>query len=119
MGGDNFEKLISYIRTIEVKDKAKDDILKEYENLIFAKNKILKGKDFIEYLNSYKEIYETIILDKDVLKETVDDIEFRNLISIMTDYLPSTDWIPPVLYYYKKFKSRGLFQYRYLRTSIL
>lgn len=52
MGGDNFEKLISYIRTIEVKDKAKYDILKEYENLIFAKNKILKGKDFIEYLES-------------------------------------------------------------------
>ncbi|KOF56112.1 hypothetical protein AGR56_04100 [Clostridium sp. DMHC 10] len=32
LGTELFEKLISYIRTIEVKEKAKDDILKEYEN---------------------------------------------------------------------------------------
>ncbi len=111
LGAELFEKLISYIRTIEVKEKAKDDILKEYENLIFAKNKILKGKDFIEYLNEYKVIYEKLILDKDVLSGNPGDIEYRNLLNIMTDFLPSTDWISPILYYYKRFREENILEF--------
>lgn len=111
LGTELFEKLISYIRTIEVKEKAKDDILKEYENLIFAKNKILKGKDFIEYLNDYKIIYENLILDKDVLNGDQRDIEYKNLLNIMADFLPSTDWIPPVLYYYKRFREKNILEF--------
>ncbi|GEA30837.1 DUF262 domain-containing protein [Clostridium diolis] len=111
LGSELFEKLISYIRTIEVKEKAKDDILKEYENLIFSKNKILKGKDFIEYLNNYKAIYEKLLLDKDVLKGDSREIEYINLLNIMTDFLPSTDWIPPILYYYKRFKEEKILEF--------
>lgn len=111
LGSEQFEKLISYIRTIEVKEKAKDDILKEYENLIYGKNKILKGKDFIEYLKAYKNIYEDVILDKNILKGDGKEIEFKNLMNIMTEFLPSTDWIPPVLYYYKKFKEERIFDF--------
>lgn len=111
LGGDNFEKLISYIRTIEVKDKAKDDILKEYDNLIFAKNKILRGKDFIEYLDAYRKIYENTILDRNILEGKNQNIEFKNLIYLMKEYLPSTDWIPPVLYYYNKFRDEGFFEF--------
>lgn len=111
LGTELFEKLISYIRTIEVKEKAKDDILKEYENLIFGKNKILKGKDFIEYLNDYKVIYEKLILDKEILSGNLKEIEYINLLNIMTDFLPSTDWIPPVLYYYKCFKEDNILEF--------
>jgi uncharacterized protein with ParB-like and HNH nuclease domain len=111
LGTELFEKLISYIRTIEVKEKAKDDILKEYENLIFSKNKILKGKDFIEYLDNYKAIYEKLLLDKDVLKGDSRELEYTNLLNIMIDFLPSTDWIPPILCYYKRFKEHKIFEF--------
>ncbi|QAA34087.1 DUF262 domain-containing protein [Clostridium manihotivorum] len=111
LGTELFEKLISYIRTIEVKEKAKDDILKEYENLIFGKNRILKGKDFIEYLKDYKTIYEKLLLDKSILTGHLKEIEYKNLINIMTDFLPSTDWIPPFLYYYKRFKEDSIFDF--------
>lgn len=111
LGTELFEKLISYIRTIEVKEKAKDDILKEYENLIFAKNKILKGKDFIAYLNDYKSIYEKLILDKSIINGDANEIEYKNLLNIMVDFLPSTDWIPPALYYYKRFKEENILDF--------
>lgn len=111
LGTELFEKLISYIRTIEVKEKAKDDILKEYENLIFSKNKILKGKDFIEYLDNYKAIYEKLLLDKDVLKGDSRELEYTNLLNIMIDFLPSTDWIPPILCYYKRFKEDKILEF--------
>ncbi|WP_053241238.1 HNH endonuclease family protein [Clostridium sp. DMHC 10] len=71
----------------------------------------MKGKDFIEYLNDYKAIYEKLILDKDVLNGNSEDIEYKNLLNIMTDFLPSTDWIPPILYYYKRFKEENIFEF--------
>ena len=111
----NFEKLISFIRTIEIKEKAKDDILKEYNKLVFEKNKILRGKDFIEYLNEYKNIYQTLILDKDIYEKDdeykIISIPYKNLLNIMDDFLPSNDWIPPILYFYKRFGKQKMLNF--------
>jgi len=115
LGSNNFEKLISFIRTIEIKEKAKDDILKEYNKLIFEKNKILRGKDFIEYLSEYKDIYQTIILDKDIYQKDdeykINSISYINLLNIMDYFLPSNDWIPPILYFYRRFGKQNLLDF--------
>lgn len=113
LGVDEFESLISFIRTIEVKERAKEDILKEYEKLILGK-KVNKGTEFINYVKDYKDIYQQLILDKDVF-DCEDDkstaISYKNLLHIMIDYLPSNEWIPPLLYYYKRFRNIGLLDY--------
>ncbi len=110
LGADEFEDLISFIRTIEIKEKAKEDILKEFNNLIFDKGKIKRGIDFIDYVVQYRDIYQKLILDKDV-NLGVNTIAYKNLISIMIEFLPSNEWIPSLLYYYKKFGLDNLYEF--------
>jgi uncharacterized protein with ParB-like and HNH nuclease domain len=112
LGSDEFEKLIFYLRSILVKEKAKDDILTEYNNLIFDKNKLNKGKDFINYLYDYKKLYQRLFLDKSVFPNTdTRKTKFNNLIHIMNDYLPSGEWVSPLLYYFKKFNTDQLYEF--------
>lgn len=110
LGSDDFENLISFIRTLEIKEKSKGDLLKEFNNLIFEKGKINRGKEFIDYVLRYKNIYQKLILDKDIeLGENT--IAAKNLLNIMVDFLPSNEWIPSLLYYYKKFAKSSLYEF--------
>lgn len=110
LGADDFENLISYIRTILLKEKPKEDILKEFNNLVFAKGILCRGKEFIDYVVSYKFIYQKLIIETevDLGKNT---IAFKNLIHLLNDFFPSNEWIPPLLLYYKKFNSCKLFEF--------
>ncbi len=110
LGSDDFENLISFIRTIEIKEKPKEDLLKEFNNLIFGKGKLNKGKEFIDYILQYKNIYQKLIFDKD-LNLGQNTVAFNNLLNIMVDFLPSNEWIPSLLYYYKRFSIYGLYEF--------
>lgn len=110
LGADDFENLISFIRTIEVKEKPKEDLLKEFNNLVFAKEKIKRGKEFIDYVLLYKNIYQKLVLDKEI-DLGANTIAAKNLLNIMVDFLPSNEWIPSLLYYYKKFANCGLYEF--------
>lgn len=100
------------LRTIEIKEKAKEDILKEFEKLVFKRGKIQKGKEFVEYVKNYHKIYKDLILDKII---DIDDSEEKNslinLLTLMTDYLKGNDWIAPVLLYFKKFNSENILNF--------
>lgn len=106
---NEFEQLVSLVRTIEIKEKPKEDILSEF-NKLFANGSLVKGTQFIDYLKEYKEIYDKIILERDIdLKEQTE--EYRNLIYIMKNYLPFNEWISAVLMYYKKYKKENLYNF--------
>lgn len=110
-GRDEFDRLLSFLRTILVKEKARENILKEFEEKIYnAKPQLLsKGKGTMDLLKIYAEIYDQLI----VFNNTPSSIskEFKNLITIMKYGLPSTDWIPPLLVYNRKFKDNNLLQF--------
>lgn len=110
LGSNEFEKLISFIRNISIKDKAKEDILKEFNKLIFEKGKLKKGVEFIDYVFEYKNIYQKIILDNDIKLDNNEN-EFRNLIEILVDFFPSNEWIPAILYYYKRFNVENIYEF--------
>ncbi|KNZ69317.1 hypothetical protein Tfer_2114 [Thermincola ferriacetica] len=115
LGSEEFENLISFIRSIEVKEKAKEDVLKEFNKLIFGKDKIARGQEFIQYLKEYKEIYQRLVVDRDVFEKDAQHkkicIQYKNLIYIMKNFLPSNEWIPPLLYYYQKFDKEKLLDF--------
>ncbi len=95
---DEFDRFLSFIRTIIVKEKARVNLLDEYEKIY--KNKLLeKGKPTIEVLKKYQKHYEKII----ELSDFEIGNDFKNLITIMRYALPSTDWIPPLLLFYERF----------------
>ncbi|MHA1231527.1 MAG: DUF262 domain-containing protein [Candidatus Helarchaeota archaeon] len=105
-----FDRFLSYIRTILVKEKARKNLLAEFEENIYKKNLLRKGIDTIEFLSKYQEHYEKII---ELYGFDIGN-EYKNLITIMRFALPSTDWIPPLLLFYEKFRENDL--YKFLRS---
>lgn len=102
--GDNFDRFLVFIRNIIVKQKANSNLLDEFEKNIYEKGKLNKGKDTIDLLSRYDEIYDEIIeLQSDKLSN-----QYKNLITIMKIGLVSEDWIPPLMYYYNKFNFNRL-----------
>lgn len=98
--GDDFDRFLSFIRTILVKEKARLNLLDEFEDNVYKKELLKKGKETIDFITKIKEIYDTIIrlTNGDNLSN-----EYKNLLTIMDIGLPSGDWIPPVMLFYKKF----------------
>lgn len=102
--GDEFDRFLSFVRTILVKEKARVNLLEEFEEKVYKKGLLLKGTETIKYIQKYKDVYDDLIL----LKDSQLSNDFKNLITIMQIGLPSDDWVPSLMYYYKKFGNEDL-----------
>lgn len=98
---DYFDNFLSHIRTILVKTKARKNLLDEYEELIYKKGILEKGKDTFELVKKYKDIYNTVL--ENSYYDKFRDYETDNIITIMKETFPSDIWIPPLLKYYDKY----------------
>ncbi|MFI3263900.1 MAG: DUF262 domain-containing HNH endonuclease family protein [Rikenellaceae bacterium] len=99
--GDDFERFLSLVRTIIIKEKAKSNLLDEFENLIFKANIISPGKDFFNYIKDACEAYKKV-LDGDILSET-SNFYIHNLIILMNNSFPSNDWVAVMMKFMMKF----------------
>ena len=108
MGRDEFDRFLSLVRTVYVKDKAREGLLKEFDERIYgAKPPLLAiGVASFEAVKAYKDAFDEAI-QFDGLPATLGNA-YRNRINVMRRGLPSTDWIPPVLAWYRKFKGEKL-----------
>lgn len=105
--GEDFDRFLAFIRTILVKEKARANLLAEFEINVYKKGRLEMGKETIKLLMHYDDVYsETIDLENSHLSN-----EYRNLITIMKLGLPSQDWMPPLMYYYSKFKMEKLIEF--------
>ena len=102
--GEGFDRFIQFIRTILVKEKARANLLDEFNQKIYSKGIISKGKETLDLIYKYSEIFDNIIDLQDASLSN----EYKNLITIMKMGFRSEDWIPPVMYYYSKFKYERL-----------
>lgn len=111
LGRDEFDRFLSLVRTIYVKDKARESLLKEFNERIYcAKPPLLSlGEETFKAVKEYKTSYDEAILLNSTFSASLGH-EYNNRISIMRHGLPSTDWIPPVLAWYRKFKINGLLE---------
>lgn len=112
--GDDFDRFLNYIRTILVKEKARLNLLDEFEHKIYnprekdratgqQKSALLKkGKETFELIERYLKIYNSLF-ENDNYSHTDNTFRFDNLLKVMLTGLPSTDWVPPLLRYYEKF----------------
>lgn len=108
MGRDEFDRFLSLVRTIYVKDKAREGLLKEFDERIYgAKPPLLAlGTATFEAVKAYKDAFDEAILFDGLPAKLGHD--YRNRINVMRKGLPATDWIPPVLAWYRKFKAEKL-----------
>jgi len=110
LGSDEFERLINIIKLIEIKQKSNSELVKVFDEL-FKKGRIKLGEDFIDYVFEYKVIYADLVLNGSLLNGYEDKCRFNSLIGIMKDYLRGSEWLAPLLFYYKKFKSDNIFDF--------
>jgi len=111
--GDDFDRFLNHVRTILVREKARLNLLREFEDKIYepkekdkttgkVKPKLLdKGKPTFELIEKYLGHYKQLLggMNYDVCGS----FELDNLVRVMLTGLPATDWIPPLLRYYEKF----------------
>lgn len=112
---EDFDQFLSYIRTILVKEKARHNLLKEFEDNIYSPKKfnqstkkyekvtplLKKGDDTFDIIQSYKEHFDQIFSANNYNLNS--NWAFDNLISVMQDTALSDIWTPPLLAYRKHF----------------
>jgi uncharacterized protein with ParB-like and HNH nuclease domain len=104
-GPDEFDRFLGHLRTILVKEKARENLLKEFENL-YKGGKLEKGEKTLRMVKTYRDHYASLIWFEN---EALDgDCRFRNVIAVMKEDL-STDWIPPLLYFVERFGRQQAF----------
>ena len=105
IGRDELENVIAFIRTIQLKEKAKKSIYYEYRKEIFEKKRLKKGIEFIDYVKEIADIYTDKILEgKITLGDPGKENEYKNIISLLRGFIPFSDWIPPLISFYHKFR---------------
>lgn len=117
--GNDFDRFLNHIRTILLKDKARLNLLDEFEHKIYnprEKEKatgkmkpslLAKGKETFELVERYLKHFNQL-LDGNNYDQTGGNFQFDNLIKVMLMGLPSTDWLPPLMRYFDRFRYERL-----------
>jgi len=108
LGREEFENIISYVRTIYREEKARRELVDEFETL-FKNNIIHKGADFFDIVFKYARIYrdKLVCCELPALK-SYEKVRYRTLMTLMKRFLPFSDWVPPLLTFYERFKREDL-----------
>ncbi|MCK4735061.1 MAG: DUF262 domain-containing protein [Methanophagales archaeon] len=104
LGREELENVIAFIRTIQIKEKAKLSIYEEYRREIFEKGLLKKGTEFIDYVKEITDIYTDKILEGKILGDAGKENEYKNVIALLRRFVPFSDWIPPLIVFYRKFR---------------
>lgn len=104
IGREELENLLSHMRLIYAKEKARGSLPEEFEEL-YRNNRLKKGIDFIKLIDEYRSIYISKFLEprlQDVDRYQVN--KFKVIIAIMRNPLPFSEWVAPLIYFYYKFR---------------
>jgi uncharacterized protein with ParB-like and HNH nuclease domain len=102
---DNFDEFLSHIRTIILKDKARLNLLDEFDKNIYQQNKLQKGKESFKLIKKYKQYYDELFEYSDKWS-----YDFYNRIIVM-NIAPSNIWKPVLLKYYDKFQKENILKF--------
>lgn len=109
LGKEDMEMLISFMRTMKLNRKANSTVYEEFNKKIFVAESEYRGEKFIEHLHSIKEIYIQYILEGKISVENKEDeIYYKNLITVMKDFLSFDEWITAVIKFIEKYKEDKL-----------
>jgi hypothetical protein len=107
--GDDFDRFLSYVRTILVKEKAKSSLLDEFEKFVFETGKIKQGPAFFQYIEKAYTAYTDLF--EDTSKLISENIELKNLILVLQYSMQATDWVAVLISYYMKFGDKNIYKF--------
>ena len=102
-----FDRFLSHLRFVILKTKARKSLLDEFEENIYKTGKLKKGVDTIKFIKKFKSYYDEIIK----LKSNSVDNNFKNLVTIMIEGIPSTEWMAALMKYYDKFNNNKIYEF--------
>jgi len=103
LGREELANIISHIRMIKKKEKAKLGIYEEYQEL-FRRGLLERGAKFIKYVKEVADIYSEKVLNPEIrLGNRENESRYKNIVDLMREFLPFSDWIPPLIAFYHKF----------------
>lgn len=123
---EGFDNFLSHLRTILVKQKAGYNLLKEYEENVYAPKEfdrntktytskqplLTKGKSTFEFIERYYKHYLGLFEDDNY--SLTNSFELFNQLVLMRFGFEADYWIAPFLRYYEKNKTSELLKFLYL-----
>jgi uncharacterized protein with ParB-like and HNH nuclease domain len=120
---EDFDVFLSHLRTILVKDKARLNLLDEFEKNIYGPSKydretktytkllplLIKGEETFKYIDKYKQYYVELFDNSHY--DEYSSYKLDNLLTVMQATLPADFWISPLLRFYDKFKKDRLLEF--------
>lgn len=120
---EDFDNFLSHLRTILVKQKAGYNLLKEFEENIYAPrdyNKstkeyvskpalLTKGKGTFDYIKTYFNHYQSLLVNDNFNVSKCFDI--ANQVTLMMKGFEADYWIAPALRYYDKYKTQDILEF--------
>lgn len=103
--GADFDRFLSYVRTLYAKTKVKVNLLDEFKS-IFKSGTLQQGKPFFEAVMEWYKVYEYVIELEDN-----DDVAYCNFVNVVNASKLSTDWIPVTMRYYERFRTDKLLEF--------
>lgn len=121
--GEDFDQFLSYIRTILIKEKARNNLLKEFEDNIYnpkvfnKKTKayerstplLKQGKDTFDFIKKYKQHNDQIFSGNN--HYITNNWAFDNIINLLIDTAISDIWVPPLLAYRENFGDDHIYEF--------
>lgn len=123
---EDFDNFLSHLRTILVKQKAGYNLLKEYEENIYAPKEfdrntktyiskpplLTKGESTFKFIERYYKHYLSLFDDDNY--SLTNSFEFYNQIALMRFGFEADYWIAPLLRFYDKYQTNELMKFLYL-----
>lgn len=120
---EDFDLFLSYIRTILVKEKARHNLLKEFDDNIYHPKKynyttkrqekapalLKRGDDTFDIIKKYKTHFDIIFSGNN--HHINNNWAFDNLVKVMQDTALSDIWVPPLLVYRENFGEDMIFNF--------
>jgi len=112
LGESTFENVFYLVRLILLKDKPQGDLLKEFEDRVFAKKTVVKGEPFFDLIFDYAKLYTALFVDRDIVPaDAPNSNRYRALIYIMNSEFGASEWRACLLYFAKKFNGEQLYEF--------
>jgi hypothetical protein len=119
LGEDSFEGIFHLMRLILLKDKPQGDLLKEYQDRIFAQGSITQGTNFFDSVFRFADVFRSVFIDRDVVpEEDADHIKFRGLIHIMNAEFMASEWRACLLSFGLKFKGQQFYRFALMLEKV-
>jgi uncharacterized protein with ParB-like and HNH nuclease domain len=120
---EDFDNFLSHLRTILVKQKAGYNLLKEYEENVYAPREfdrntktytskpplLTKGQNTFQFIEKYHKHYLTLFEEEHY--DLTGSFEFYNQLVLMKVGLEADYWIAALLRYYDKYKNDHLVEF--------